>query len=465
MLRFSLLLAWPYLPDAIPAQTATKVVFGKYYQVTDKGIDNSDNAFFLYKPPANLNPSLKPSGKVPVVFQVIGNSWVKLDNGGEYHGPFKKMTPAIGNYISNGAAFISMPYRATDVRYFYDDGGQRKAEELIHVDADGRLTLDKTGKTMGDYKCRMCWQELITKCIYDAVQGLEHLLAHADEFGIDVHRIMFLSASAGTSIVSYLTYVYHEWHQARFTPVGMIIGSPQFDVPVYCALDHAWKVYMDFASPDLKASELFDIGWCQHFVANAMCGNQAHQVAAFKTGIKHEENCNTTWQQQAEKVCSQASFQTLTVGQLHASQKWVKDDPEVGPGMEKLWYSSRNMEKHHPKPFHLMAHSHDNFFIHESVYVLAFAKKADEIGINYTTYFQHYPGITPKDLGFPLWGKLGPFDPKQIYYRSSIEWRGLYQKVHDTYPGSIDEHFLFVCYVLGLKSCSPSDSISPALLL
>lgn len=384
---------------------------------------------------------------------------MKLQGGAPYNGPFTHMTSAIGNYVRNGVVFISVPYRATDVRYWYDEGGARHAEELIRVDDDGRLALDRS-RTMGDYKTRACWQELITKCMYDAVQALEHILAHAVEYGIDVHRMFFISSSAGTSVVNYLTYVYHQWHRQRFTPRGMILGSPQYDVPVYCALDNTWKIFMDFASPELPASKIFDYTWCGHFVGNEFCGGDPHGLAARQTGIKFEESCNKTWNEEAMKFCRADTFPGVTVANLHASLKWNRDDPEVGRGMEKLWYSSKNMASYHPVPFYVMLHSHDNFFIHNSVYVRAFAHHANHVGINFTAYFAHYPGIGTDQTGYPLWTKLDKMDNKQLYYRSSIAWRGLYPKVHDTAPGSVDEHLLYVCFVLQLPHCGPEAPAS-----
>jgi acetyl esterase/lipase len=460
------LAVWLLEASLTAAQNPQKVTYGKYYQTfkqKDGHKDTMDNSYYLYKPPSNL---IKKGGKakIPIVFQVIGNSWMKQD--GIYHGPFTTMTPAIGNYNKNGIAYLSLAYRSTDMRYFYDDGGKEKAEELIHVDNDGRLTLDTTGKTMGDYKCRACWQELITKCIYDAVIALEHLIAHADEFGIDVHRIFFLSSSAGSSIVNYLTYVYHQWHQNRFTPVGMILGSPQFDLPVYCALDKTWESFMDLSKPDLKASELMDWTWCSHFIANAMCGDDPHGLATHKSGVTRSENCNMAWMNKTMKdICAvNKTFQGLTVKDLHESQKWDRSDPEVGLGMEKLWYVSENMKNYHPEPFYMLIHSHDNFFIHESMYVIGYAKLADQVGVNYTTYFAHYPGITAEDLGYPLFNTVDPFDKTQIYYRSSIEWRGLYETVHNAPAGSVQEHLLFVCFVLGLDHCGPGQKAATPLL-
>merc|ERR1719440_1760780 len=100
--------------------------------------------------------------------------------------------------------------------------------------------------------------------------------------------------------------------------------------------------------------------------------------------------------------------------------------------MEKLWYVSQTMANYHPSPFYIYMHSNDNFFIHESSYVTAYARLADKVGVNYTSYYIHYPGISASDLGYPMNSNMDPFAKFQLYYRSSVGWRGLYEKVHNT---------------------------------
>ena len=51
-------------------------------------------------------------------------------------------------------------------------------EELIEADEAGALSLSPT-KRMSDYRVRVGRQEFNTKCSFDAVQGLEHLLSEA----------------------------------------------------------------------------------------------------------------------------------------------------------------------------------------------------------------------------------------------------------------------------------------------
>ena len=117
-------------------------------------------------------------------------------------------------------------------KYFYGDTANASVEELIHVDGEGRLTLDHTGRTMEDYQIRRGRTEYNTKCSFDAAQMMEHLIAHADEYGLDIHRISFTGGSAGGGEIHYLTWVYHQWNVGRYTPVGMVYTMAQLDYPV-----------------------------------------------------------------------------------------------------------------------------------------------------------------------------------------------------------------------------------------
>ena len=99
------------------------------------------------------------------------------------------------------------------------------------------MVLDVSGNRMSDYRVQVSSEELITKSVFDSVQSLEHLIAHAEEFNVDVHRIILLGSSAGTAEINYLAWVHHQWNVARFTPLGMVLANPQFDLPVQAPLD------------------------------------------------------------------------------------------------------------------------------------------------------------------------------------------------------------------------------------
>ena len=74
-------------------------------------------------------------------------------------------------------------------------------QEFIHAAANGTLTLDTTGRVLSDYKIRRGRTEFNTKCSYDAALALENLLASADTFGVDPHRI----STTGTAMFALAT--------------------------------------------------------------------------------------------------------------------------------------------------------------------------------------------------------------------------------------------------------------------
>jgi hypothetical protein len=114
--------------------------------------------------------------------------------------------------LDRGIAFASFDYRLDGTNYYFcpNDGGGADAAaprtdcgkaaadaELIHVAADGALSLDAAGRTLTAYKVRIGRQELNTQCSYDAAAALEDVLARAGELGIDPHRLALTGSSAG----------------------------------------------------------------------------------------------------------------------------------------------------------------------------------------------------------------------------------------------------------------------------
>merc|ERR1711907_428020 len=106
------------------------------------------------------------------------------------------------------------------------------------IDNEGRLSLDTSGKTMDAYRVRRGRQEFNTKRSYDTAQMIEHIIANADNLGLDPHRISTTGGSAGGGEIHYLTWVYHQWNVGRYTPVGMVYDMAQLDYPVENVMDH-----------------------------------------------------------------------------------------------------------------------------------------------------------------------------------------------------------------------------------
>jgi hypothetical protein len=288
--------------------------YGKYFSLQSNGSrDLSDNVYYIYKPAPSM-------AKTPVIFQVFGSGWVHLN----IEKPFAVPNPAIARYNAAGIAFVSTAYRLLDRKYWYDAGaGNIKREELIHIGADGLMTLDTTGKTMADYKARTCFLELIAKSTFDVVKSLEHLIDHADEHRLDIHRITFLASSGGSAGVNYLTWVYHQWHKERFTPVGMVLMSPQFNLPVLCTLDLVWKDFLDHMEPQTPITQIGNFKTCLPMIG---CNRSTFSAL----GPEADSVCNPSWNQATiSRYCSSAAaFNSATLSSLNQTQKWDASIPE-----------------------------------------------------------------------------------------------------------------------------------------
>ena len=247
------------LSGASAFTTPQKLTYGKYY-----GRANSDiNAYYLYSPAAATNKTTL----LPAIIHIHGGGFT----GG---GASSSSNAAIEAAVGNGIAYISVNYRLVATKYYYKEAAHRmveKEEELIHVDADGRLALDTTGKVIGDYQIRRGRQEYNTKCSYDAVQMIEHLIANAADLGIDVHRLSFTGSSAGGGEIHYLTWVYHQWRGAAYTPVGMVYTMAQLDYPVQNMMDRTWGLWGDDVGNGTALSTVLAFNDCGMILGNPWC--------------------------------------------------------------------------------------------------------------------------------------------------------------------------------------------------
>ena len=278
---------WAPLVRAAAFTTPQKLTYGKYY-----GRANSDiNAYYLYSPAAattsgNSSNSSTHRPLLPAIIQIHGGGFT----GGSAS---SSSNAAIEAAVGNGIAYISVNYRLVATKYYYKEAahtteghgegghgegrGERlggmveKEEELIHVDADGRLALDTTGKVIGDYQIRRGRQEYNTKCSYDAVQMIEHLIANAADLGIDVHRLSFTGSSAGGGEIHYLTWVYHQWRGAAYTPVGMVYTMAQLDYPVQNMMDRTWGLWADDVGNGTALSTVLAFNDCGMILGNPWC--------------------------------------------------------------------------------------------------------------------------------------------------------------------------------------------------
>eukprot|EP00413_Alexandrium_margalefii_P045770 CAMPEP_0204597298 /NCGR_PEP_ID=MMETSP0661-20131031/53726_1 /ASSEMBLY_ACC=CAM_ASM_000606 /TAXON_ID=109239 /ORGANISM="Alexandrium margalefi, Strain AMGDE01CS-322" /LENGTH=475 /DNA_ID=CAMNT_0051607979 /DNA_START=61 /DNA_END=1488 /DNA_ORIENTATION=- len=442
-----------------PAVVTRSYVYGKYYSQAStlgSGYPQSANTYYVFTPEGH-NPS-----------RDIALPFVLEFHGGGFTGGSATRTPntPIAAAVANGMAWISVDYRLVATKYYYGD--DKQVEELIHVDAEGRLTLDTAGKTMDDYIVRRGRQEFNTKCSYDAAQALEHIIEHATELGVDVHRIATTGSSAGGGEIHYLTWVYHSFpgNAARYTPVGMVYTMAQLDYPVQNMLDHVWGLWADDVGADTKLSAILDFADCGMIVGNPWC-----------PWVKSDSDynlCNATYNAAAmARFCaSEQKFNAATIGDARDELVWPRDDPEVGLGMEMLWYNSVTMQKHQPKPsFYLYISNSLNAtygmsVVHNALYARNYARFAEKAGINYTVYYTDYQAMTTADAGELRFEQLNRARSGTIVYnyRSSHSW--IDTPGVQAFPrGLKQEQTLYFCFVFGIKGCRADLSFGAPLLV
>jgi len=376
-------------PEGCISCFGVQVVYGKY--ASGDG-DQTDNSYWIFKDPALRDPNVT----LPIVIQ--------FHPGGFYSGaPWKVENKEIKEYVSKGFAVLSVGYRLVTEKYFYQSrGGENKTEELIHVSKDGKLSLDSEGKTMEDYKVRVGKQEFITKYLYDSTQMMEHLIDNAEQFGLDINRIVFTGESSGGAGMQYLTWVYHQWNQGRFTPVGMVYHNAQLNIPVHNMLGKTWGLFADTLGPQTRLGDVVSQRACPNVVGNDLCGSALGNLSDY-------DLCNEEWNKRALKeFCGEALESGVTLGEMQKRQVWPKEDEDLGKGMEKLWYSSENMQHHKPsEPFYIYAANSMNGssatdVAHHSIFALNFAKFAEmgkHGGHQYTVYYTDFAKMTEADRG------------------------------------------------------------------
>lgn len=377
-----------------------QVPYGKYQ--SEDG-DRTDNSYYLFR-----NPAHKQSEEgLPII--------VHFHHGGFFEGaPWKKENKEIKSYLSKGFAVVSVGYRLVTEKYFYEaEDGENKTEELIHVSADGMLSLDVNNRTMDSYKVRVGKQELITKYLYDSTQMIENLISNADKFGLDIHRIVFVGESTGGAGMQYLTWVHHKWNVGRYTPRGMVYHNAQLNYPVHNMLGETWDLFVDSMGPDTKLSDVVSQEACPTIIGNHMCGSPLGVASDY-------DLCNEDWNKQAlDRFCGKA-LESATLGEVQKLQRWPKDEVEssgavLAPppakesnGFEQLWDNAKNMQKHVPhEPFYLYVANAMNGTramdaAHHSVFALNFAKYAEmgkEGAIQYTAYYTDFAHMTEADRG------------------------------------------------------------------
>ena len=427
-------------------------------------MDYNDNTYWLYRPsPAFIGCSA--CKKSPVIIEFFGSAW-----NAQGTGPFSFTTPAIAKYNDHGFAFVSTGYRLINREYFFldSDGGTISREELIKVSPDGVLSLDQNGRTIYDYKATIGYLELITKCFFDVTRSLEHVILHADEFGLDVHRIVFIGSSAGSAPANYLSFIYHQWNVPRFSPVGMILSNPQLNLPVMPIVGQLWQDFVEHMEEGTLISSLMPFQRCKQFLQCPDAGqwditfnpNDGRVMGNFSTS-NVASVCNKTWNAvTVNRYCSSSAlYNVTTVAQVSITQIWDESRSEFGKGLETLWYVSKSMLRHQPRPFHIFV-AWDAFvepdflhdFLHHPMYVQEMAEVADKVGIDYTVFFGQYQGMRPNPCS-----KMQRVSESEIvpprFYASSRGWREKYPAVKAFNLDFYSQHLPFLCLVAGMMTC------------
>lgn len=252
-------------------------------------------------------------------------------------------------------------------------------------------------------------------------------------------------------MAQYLTHVYHAWHIDAFTPKGLAYESSMLDVPTANILDRVWDIVErnTVRGANTKLKDLIPQDQCWWTVGNGCDDPRFNRW--FSPDLPYS-TCNSTWNQiTLQRYCG-AGFDNATVGDLKKSQVW-SEDTDFAKGLTKIWYSSRNMLEHTPKPFHVyLQHSQDAYgLLHSPLYSLEYKKLFERLGIKYAMYYDTTPVMRePLDVTRSRVLLNGQTEK----YASNHDWRGQLNSA-GLYEGSWTEPVLYACLSLEQPTCSP----------
>ena len=388
-------------PPVAGNYTTRSFVYGKYFEPSvdpRSPNDYSAQTYYIFSP-RNI-----PAGtKLPVMMQIHGGGFTS-------GAATKEVTPEIAAFLDNGFHYVSVGYRLVATKYYYPvaeqspemTGGNIEEEFIwagpaapphaaVNPAPSGFLQLDTGGPLGGgpmylsDYKVHAGRTEFNTKCSYDAAQALEHLITHADQLQLDMHKLLLTGSSAGGGEIHYLTWVYHGFHgnAARYTPRGMVYTMAQLDYPVQNMLDKVWSHWADNLGAETPLSTMLKFADCGMIIGNPWCEGANFVQAPWL--------CNATWHQASlARYCStRAAFEAATLGDLVKTQVFPQLSAQDA-GIATLWYNTVNMQRHAPKPFHLYIANWLNStagmeVVHNALYGRLYADFAAKAGINFTT--------------------------------------------------------------------------------
>jgi len=230
----------------------------------------------------------------------------------------------------------------------------------------------------------------------------------------------------------------------------------QLNYPVQNMLDRTWSLWANDIGNDTLVSTMLRYSDCDMILGNPWCGIQTDYNL-----------CNETYEEYVQKrYCGEETlFETATLKDLVNDLVWPRNDPVVGLGMEKLWYTSETMTKHQPRPkFHLYIANQLNStagmnVVHSALYARQYGNVALQAGINFTIYYTDYIGMKTNDEGSR---RLVTKNGQTVFnYRSSHDW--IEQPMVKTVErGSQEEQLLYHCLALSVEDCvvAPSGTLS-----
>merc|ERR1719408_847121 len=165
--------------------------------------------------------------------------------------------------------------------------------------------------------------EFITKYLFDATQMLENLISNADEYSLDVHRVVFIGESSGGAAIQYLTWVYHKLNAERYTPRGIVFHNAQLNYPVTNMLGETWDLFSETMGPQVKLSDVVSEEACPTVVGNPMCNSIVGNTSDYNL-------CNEEWNARSLKEFCGEARKTATLGQARARQEWPGKDDGMG---------------------------------------------------------------------------------------------------------------------------------------
>lgn len=257
------------------------VRYGDYIPVdtTRRGL-MSDNEMNIFINHPNDN------NKYPLIIQI---------HGGGFKNFFKERT--LPDFLKNiNCVLASFEYRRVNVKY------KNRNNNIIEraIISDSNLLLsEKSDTSMYDdsyiknFKNRTDWA---LKCVYDCVLQMNYLVENADQYKIDLNKVIFAGGSAGTLMCNYLTYVYSK--VKNYNVYANILYKAQLNYSVESTSKQVFELYNEIHKDKdavNDSDEIFGMKWnkvCQSFLNPECLNNNTLEEICVE---EHEEYIKDTY--------------------------------------------------------------------------------------------------------------------------------------------------------------------------